>query len=58
MEDLYSYIDGDFYLEQGRRIIPNINPATGDIISNINVPSTSCLDAAVDSAIVGQQIWK
>lgn len=58
MEQLFSFVDGDYVVEQGCGKLNNIDPATGDIVSQINIAGENTIELAVESSKYSQSIWK
>ncbi|MGO2508553.1 MAG: betaine-aldehyde dehydrogenase [Vibrio hibernica] len=51
------YIDGQLTSATSGETFTNLNPATGEVISNIDQASQSDLDKAVESAQKGFEVW-
>ena len=57
MDDLRTYIGGQFLTHSGGQWIDNPEPATGSHICRIPLSDASDVDAAVDAARVAQPAW-
>jgi len=56
--DLALYIDGKWLTGEGRKSEDVINPATGKVLAQLPHASTADLDAALEAAQKGFQVWK
>ena len=57
MKTLQNYIDGHFVSAQGGETFDNVNPATGELISRVEVALQSEVEQAVRSAEQGFKRW-
>ena len=57
MHTVGSYIHGSINIEEGNRVLPNLNPATGLQVGTVNVASLNDVDRAVISAKEGFKVW-
>jgi lactaldehyde dehydrogenase/glycolaldehyde dehydrogenase len=51
------FIDGEFAANSSRAIVPAINPATEDVISEISSGTDADVEAAVQSDEKAQKSW-
>lgn len=56
--DLGLYVDGNWHGSQGRNTQDVINPATGDAIAALPMATAADIDAALESAARGFQLWR
>ena len=57
MDELKLYIHGELVEATSNETFDNINPATGEVISKIQVASKADVDRAVESARDGFRVW-
>jgi betaine-aldehyde dehydrogenase len=55
--DQLLYIGGRHVPSQGQRTFEVVNPANGEVLANVHNANSDDLDAAVESARVGQKAW-
>lgn len=51
------YIGGRYVPSRGGRTFEVINPANGELLANVHSANSDDLDAAVESAQAGQEVW-